>query len=237
MHSGIRDQDGVRSLNHPCQSLFPNVQSTIIDVMKLDSKYFDRIRVRRRGERAAEPSTPTCQWDGCEKPGAHRAPVGRDAEGQYFLFCFEHARDYNKGYNYFSGLSDGEIARYQKEALTGHRPTWSMGVNRAAKSGPTQSTARSGSAGSQARMRDPFGFFNEPKPNRPVRARKVKSLEAKAFDTLGIANNASASEIKTRYKELVKKHHPDANGGDRGSEERFRAVIQAYQLLKQSGFC
>ncbi|MBU4528627.1 MAG: J domain-containing protein [Hoeflea sp.] len=205
--------------------------------MKLDSKYFDRIRVRRKGERPVEPSTPECQWDGCSKPGVHRAPVGRDAEGQYFLFCFEHARDYNKGYNYFSGLSDGEIARYQKEALTGHRPTWKMGVNRSAESGPTQSTAKSGSATAQARMRDPHGFFNGPRPTRSVRARKVKSLEAKAFDTLGLAANATSAEIKTRYKDLVKQHHPDANGGDRGSEDRFRAVIQAYQLLKQSGFC
>jgi hypothetical protein len=78
-----------------------------------------------------------------------------------FCSAFEHAREYNKGYNYFSGLSDGEIARYQKEALTGHRPTWGMGVNRAAKSGPTQSKARSGSASAHARMRDPHGFFNE----------------------------------------------------------------------------
>jgi hypothetical protein len=81
------------------------------------------------------------------------------------MFCVDHAREYNKGYNYFSGLSDGEIARYQKEALTGHRPTWGMGVNRAAKSGPTQSKARSGSAGAHARMRDPHGFFNETRPN------------------------------------------------------------------------
>ncbi len=205
--------------------------------MKLDSKYFDRIRVRRRGERPTEPSTPQCQWDGCEKPGAHRAPVGRDAEGQYFMFCFEHARDYNKGYNYFSGLSDGEIARYQKEALTGHRPTWKMGVDRSAGSGPTQSTARSGSAGAQARMKDPFGFFNDPRGNKPVRARKIKALESKAFETLGLAANSKSAEIKARYKDLVKQHHPDANGGDRGSEDRFREVIQAYQLLKQSGFC
>ena len=237
MRGGIRGRDGVRSLNHPCQSLFINVQSTIITDMKLDSKYFDRIRVRRKGERPAEASAPECQWDGCSKPGAHRAPVGRDAEGQYFLFCFEHARDYNKGYNYFSGLSDGEIARYQKEALTGHRPTWKMGVNRSAESGPTQSTAKSGSASAHARMRDPHGFFNGPKGARSVRARKVKSLESKAFDTLGLAANATSAEIKSRYKDLVKKHHPDANGGDRGSEDRFRAVIQAYQLLKQSGFC
>ena len=54
---------------------------------------------------------------------------------------------------------------------------------------------------------------------------------------MGLDASATSSEIKSRYKELVKKHHPDANGGDRGSEERFRAVIQAYQLLKQNGFC
>lgn len=91
--------------------------------MKLDSKYFDRIRTRRKREREPEVQAPTCQWDGCDKPGVHRAPVGRNAEGQFFLFCFEHVKEYNKGYNYFSGLSDGEIARYQKEAITGHRPT------------------------------------------------------------------------------------------------------------------
>jgi DnaJ-class molecular chaperone len=69
------------------------------------------------------------------------------------------------------------------------------------------------------------------------RARKLKTLEAKAFDTLGLSAGATGEDIKSAYKMLVKKHHPDANGGDRGSEERFRAVIQAYQLLKQAGFC
>ncbi|HXV32264.1 MAG TPA: molecular chaperone DnaJ, partial [Sinorhizobium sp.] len=58
--------------------------------MKLDSKYFDRIRTRPRREARAEPTAPMCQWDGCDKKGVHRAPVGRNAEGEYFLFCFEH---------------------------------------------------------------------------------------------------------------------------------------------------
>ena len=129
--------------------------------MKLDSKYFDRIRTRRKREAEPEPSNPVCQWDGCDKPGAHRAPVGRHAEGQFFLFGFEHVKDYTQGYNYFSGLSDTEIARYQKEALTGHRPTWTVGVNKAAKSSPIHSTMRSGSAASQARMKDPFGFVQQ----------------------------------------------------------------------------
>ncbi|MDA4845674.1 J domain-containing protein [Hoeflea sp. E7-10] len=213
--------------------------------MKLDSKYFDSIRSSKRkgkgkaGAKAKE-ETPICQWDGCEKKGEFRAPVGRDAEGEYFLFCAEHVREYNKGYNYFSGLSDSEIARYQKEALTGHRPTWTVGVNKSstARPNPQQSQARSGSAASYANMRDPFRLFEERQAGRPQpRRRKLKTLEAKAFDTMGLAANATSNDIKTRYKELVKQHHPDANGGDRGSEDRFREVIQAYQLLKQSGFC
>ncbi|HET7413707.1 MAG TPA: J domain-containing protein [Pararhizobium sp.] len=207
--------------------------------MKLDSKYFDSIRVRPKGGPAPEPSAPVCQWDGCDEKGTHKAPVGRDAEGEYFLFCVEHVRQYNKGYNYFSGLSDSDIARYQKEALTGHRPTWTMGVNRAARSGPDTARMRSGSAAAYARIRDPFGFVDEGRvPPRPEpRQRKLKSLEARALDTLGLAESASATEIKAQYKTLVKRHHPDANGGDRGSEDRFRDVIQAYQLLKQAGFC
>ena len=207
--------------------------------MKLDSKYFDRIRTRRKREQETVAQAPTCQWDGCDKPGAHRAPVGRNAEGQFFLFCFEHVKEYNKGYNYFSGLSDGEIARYQKEAVTGHRPTWTLGVNKAAKHAPLHSTVRSGGATAQ-RFKDPFGFVSQGRPSGgrfQTQERKLKTLEAKAFDTMGLTASATSTEIKSRYKELVKKHHPDANGGDRGSEERFRAVIQAYQLLKQAGFC
>jgi DnaJ-class molecular chaperone with C-terminal Zn finger domain len=206
--------------------------------MKLDSKYFDRIRTRRKSQQETAVEAPACQWDGCDKPGVHRAPVGRNAEGQFFLFCFEHVKEYNKGYNYFSGLSDGEIARYQKEAITGHRPTWTMGVNKASKQAPLHSTLRSGAGGTNSRIRDPFGFVAQGHGSRPrPQARKLKTLEAKAFDTLDLTASATSDEIKSRYKQLVKKHHPDANGGDRGSEERFRAVIQAYQLLKQAGFC
>lgn len=223
-----------------CQFLLSRAQDPIITLMKLDSKYFDGIRTKRRGGPKPEPAAPTCQWDGCENKGVHKAPVGRNAENEYFLFCFDHVKEYNKGYNYFSGLSDTEIARYQKEAVTGHRPTWTVGVNKSSKNGPVQGDVRSGSAASQARMRDPFGFVEQNKARglrKEPRQRKLKTLEAKAFETLNLPANATPADVKAAYKELVKKHHPDANGGDRGSEDRFRAVIQAYQLLKQAGFC
>ncbi|WP_195163512.1 J domain-containing protein [Mesorhizobium sp. NBSH29] len=200
------------------------------------SKYFEKIRVRpdRKAE-AAAPRAPACQWDGCAEPGTHRAPVGRMREGEYFKFCFKHVREYNKGFNYFSGVPDSEVARFQKEAMTGHRPTWTVnGAATARTSSPDFAQQRSGRAGYHNRLRDPHNIFNE---KAPARERKAKPLEAKALETLGLTTKATGEDIKARYKELVKRHHPDANGGDRGSEDRFRDVLQAYRVLKTAGLC
>lgn len=205
--------------------------------MKPYSKYFEKIKVRPDRQAEAKAHAPACQWDGCGEAGTHRAPVGRMREGEYFKFCFDHVREYNKGFNYFSGVADSEIARFQKEAMTGHRPTWKMGANAHAASAPNFAQKRSGNAGYYNRMRDPFGMFNEQKEANRPRERKLRSLEAKAMETLGLDARATGADIKARYKELVKLHHPDANGGDRGSEDRLRDVLQAYRVLKQAGLC
>ncbi|WP_217572824.1 J domain-containing protein [Mesorhizobium sp. GbtcB19] len=204
--------------------------------MKAYPKYFEKIRIRPEKDAELKSRAPVCQWDGCNEAGTHRAPVGRLKEGEYFRFCFEHVREYNKGFNYFSGVSDSEIARFQKEALTGHRPTWRMGANGGStRSAPDFAQQRSGRAGYYNRMRDPFNLFTG--GAREPRERKAKPLEAKALETLGLDTKATGQDIKARYKELVKRHHPDANGGDRGSEDRFRDVLQAYRVLKQAGLC
>ncbi|WP_274627621.1 J domain-containing protein [Arvimicrobium flavum] len=203
--------------------------------MSTYSKYFEKIRVRPDRQAEVKSHAPRCQWDGCDEPGTHRAPVGRMREGEYFRFCFDHVREYNKGFNYFSGVSDSEIARFQKEALTGHRPTWVMGANSGAKAASDFSHIRSGRAGYYNRVRDPYNMFGGGRAE--PRQRQAKPLEAKALETLGLDTKATGADIKARYKELVKRHHPDANGGDRGSEDRFRDVLQAYRLLKQAGLC
>ncbi|MCO4317742.1 J domain-containing protein [Phyllobacterium sp. 21LDTY02-6] len=216
--------------------------------MTSNSKYFDSIRIRPKKAEEEKSHKHICQWDGCDKPGPHRAPVGREKEGEFFHFCIDHVREYNKGYNYFSGLSDVEVARYQKEALTGDRPTWtvaglpgsgagpsarSASAGGTGKASPDFSKMRSGRAAYQNRFRDPNSVFGGVRTH----VRKLKPLESKALDTLGLGAKATGEDIKSRYKELVKRHHPDANGGDRASEDRFRDVIQAYQLLKTAGFC
>lgn len=202
--------------------------------MKLESKIFDSIRIKGSKKRPqAQPKAPVCQWEGCSEPGPHRAPMGRGAEGKYLNFCMDHVRQYNKSYNYFDGMDDTQVRSYQKDAMTGHRPTWRMGINK-------EEAGTGGAYGGG--VRDPFGLFDGEQISRPSseparRRRKLKTLERKSLDTLGLDETAKGPDIKARYKELVKRHHPDANGGDRSTEERLSEIIQAYNILKQGGHC
>ncbi len=211
--------------------------------MKLDSKYFDSIRVapKRVREEPAREEYPCCQWKGCTAPARHKAPRGRGRDGQYYLFCLDHVRQYNASYNYFDGMNDAEVEEFQKEALTGHRPTWKVGANASAKDGAAATDARApnGPRGFGWRALDPHGFFawraraarETPVENR----RKLKPLEKKSLETLNLTGSATRVEIKARFKELVKVHHPDANGGDARSGDKLREIIQAYNYLKQAG--
>ena len=206
--------------------------------MKFDSPIFDRIRVKPAEDRRVNTECPVCAWPHCAQPATHRAPKGRLREGEYWRFCLGHVREYNQSYNFFAGMSDDAVARYQKEAMTGHRPTWKIGVNGRTSDGRADPR--------QAGAEDPFGMFHELGGDPQWRARTdrlapegrmVRNAERKALDVLGLDGDAAPADIKARFKVLVKRHHPDANGGDRTSEDKLRDIIQAYNYLKSVGFC
>src|SRR6516164_5969582 len=96
--------------------------------MKFDSPLFDRIRVKPDEDRRLRTELPSCEWPGCAHAATHRAPKGRTQEREYWRFCLDHVREYNHSYNFFAGMSDDAVARYQKDALTGHLPTWRIGM-------------------------------------------------------------------------------------------------------------
>ena len=96
--------------------------------MKFDSSIFDRIRVKPDKDRRPKTGGPACEWHGCKEKATHRAPKGRGREKDYWRFCLGHVREYNQSYNFFAGMSDAAVMAYQKDALTGHRPTWKMGT-------------------------------------------------------------------------------------------------------------
>ena len=208
--------------------------------MKTNSPLFDRIRVKPDQDRRLRAELPPCQWPRCDAPATHRAPKGRLRANEYWRFCLEHVREYNNSYNFFAGMSDDAVAQYQKEAITGHRPTWKMGSIGGKRARPGAPAAAF--APPSGKRTDPFSCSARPARGaghaRPAsEGRKIFNAQRRAFDVLGLEADAKRTDIKARFKMLVKRHHPDANGGDRGSEDTLREIIQAYNYLKSAGFC
>ena len=207
--------------------------------MNLNSPFFNRIRIKPVCDEPQEAAGPVCEHPTCKLPGEFRAPKGRDAEGKYWKFCLNHVREYNASYNYFAGMSDNAVQAYQKDAVIGHRPTWAMGMN------PGTKPAEAGDA-PKARewaYSDPLGVLNgqdftqgrrrrvNPEPKQP----RYTGAARRALDVLGLDETADGPAIKAQYKTLVKRFHPDANGGDRSFEDRLRDIIKAHDVLKSAG--
>src|SRR6185295_7966540 len=176
----------VRERTHGRSCLRGSLRS-YLEAMKLDSKYFDSVRVRPDHARPAAQDAALCQWKGCKLEGAHRAPRGRGYEGQYYLFCLDHVRQFNASYNYFDGMSNAEVEAYQKDSVIGHRPTWKAGANAWA-----HGTRHGGS--SRPEPHDPHAFFawrtqRRGPPEEPAR-RKLKPFELKSLEALNLRSTA-----------------------------------------------
>jgi len=166
-----------------------------------------------------------CAFPGCPEEGGFRVPKSRDNLSAYLWFCLAHARQHNEKWDYFAGMSEAEIEHFRDEALTGHRPTWPLGKRTGGLPG-----------GRSFQIEDGYAVFAEAEDRAPRRPQRVVTrLQRQAFDILNLDTSATLNEIKARYKELVKRFHPDANGGDRGAEERLKQVIKAYGVLRASG--
>ena len=203
--------------------------------MNFNSRLFDSIRIGpSEAEEAVETDAPRCDHEGCRRAGEFRAPQGRGREGRFFLFCLDHVKAYNATYNYFAGMDDAALQAYQKQEEIGHRPTWKLGVNSRAARMAQRGRVAGGQGGPE--VGDAFNIFGarnaqhaaQPEPRVGVVARK-------ALETLGLDENADRAAIKARYKELVKRFHPDANGGDRSREGTLQEILKSYQTLKATG--
>jgi hypothetical protein len=198
-------------------------------MMNLNSPLFDKIRSKPAAEEVRPAAEPGCQHPGCARKGEFRAPKGRDHEGQFFTFCLEHVKAYNQSYNYFAGMSDDAVQSYQKDALTGHRPTWTAGVNGAVA--PDSKV----DAASLLRARLERLRKARDAAARSAERRTVGKAARKALETLGLDADVDRDTVRKRFKELAKRLHPDLNEGDRSREDKLRAIIDAYNYLKTVG--
>ena len=195
---------------------------------RAQSKFRDNIRIKQDAVAAATAvDVRPCASPGCKDEGAFRVPKSREELSKHVWLCLAHARAHNESWDYFKGMSERDIESFRNDAIIGHRPTWPLGKR----------AARLHNGLKNFDFDSAFGVENEQKeaqsPRRPVR--QLSRLQQTAFDTLNLEPSATLNEIKARYKELVKRFHPDANGGDRGAEERLKQVIKAYGVLRASG--
>lgn len=198
-----------------------------------------------RNGRLSRPDTPwhdvcpqgPCDFPNCPETGLYPAPKGRDRLREFFWFCLGHVREYNSTWNYYQGMAEPEIEAHIRKDTVWQRPTWPLG--------------RWGAAGRRRQgvnLHDGFGtiFGEDAEARRGGRqsryegerraeaAQGVATEQERALAVLQLKWPVTMSEIKVRYKSLVKQLHPDANGGDKAAEDFLKVVNQAYSTLKRS---
>ncbi len=194
-----------------------------------------------RNPGAPHAEVRACDIPGCPNAGEYRAPRGRDELSRYYLFCLDHVRAYNASWNFFAGMSEAEMEAQIRADTTWQRPSWPFGA------------WRGGGRHGGPHFNDPFDLFSGGKPGRDganghdsgdgdgaeqgwqSRRERPQSERERALAVMQLSAPVTIAAIKTRYKELVKRHHPDANGGDRASEERLKVINAAYSTLMSRG--
>jgi hypothetical protein len=172
-----------------------------------------------------EGAAAHCAVPGCREPGEFRAPLTPgdfDGPGAYRWMCLDHVREHNAAYNYFNGMSPDEIAEAQSPYFGWGRSTRAF------------STAGADPAPAWSDFSDPLDAIAARYRPGWTRGRvdRFSAGERHALGVLGLPDDADRTALRQRYSKLVRKFHPDRNGGDRSFEKQLGEVIAAYQLLK-----
>lgn len=154
-----------------------------------------------------------CEWKGCDEKGIYRAPKNRENLREFRWFCLEHVREYNKNWNYFSGLSQKEIEKELKADFTWHLPTWPINGKHTYN------------------IKDELNILKQNKKNKNKNNKPINNKIDKAFKKLDLTLDSSLHDIKRQYKILVKKYHPDANKNNIKSNNKLIEINEAYKII------
>lgn len=180
---------------------------------------------RRPRAYAPDPDAPdrACDIPGCPCAAGYRAPKSRDKLSDYFWFCLDHVRAYNASWDFYRGMSPGQIEAHLRADTSWGRPSWKLG-----SLGSTHGLE-------DERIADPLGILGAGRLRRDRRGQTESEGRPpelrEPLAELGLGWPLSLDELKARYKDLARRHHPDANGGDRASEERFKLINVAYDRV------
>ena len=187
-------------------------------------------RVGPRFHGRVEGTGRTCMEPGCTEPGEFRAPPLEGASDggppRFRWFCLEHVRAFNARYNYFNGMTADEIHHAQRPMAGWERETRAF-ANAGAGQPPKWSDFSDPLDAIAARFR------REVAPER-ADGKLLSGQDRESLRVLGLAADADRMALRKRYSALVRRYHPDRNGGDRSHEAMLQKVIAAYQQLRQA---
>ena len=177
-----------------------------------------------------------CDHPACNEPGEYRAPGaarhGFDGPGEWRWMCLDHVREFNAGYDWFAGMSAEEILEAQAPGMgwrtesPGFRPNAGVdGLPRWADYDDPLDAIAARASGIRNRAA---------REAELARDGRFTRQEADALELLGLGSDVDRRRLRRRYTELVRRYHPDRNGGDRAHEARLGRVVEAYQLLRRS---
>ena len=163
-----------------------------------------------------------CDWDKCREIGLYKAPIEKDNSKKYRLLCLDHIKIFNKNWNYFSDMDEGEIENFIKSDLTWHKPTKSFSSSENFFKILWQNT-----------LDDKTSFFDNSNPANFKKTR-LSEKDLDALEVLGFRGEAKWLDIQKKFKTLVKKYHPDKNQGSKKYEDLLKKITLAYSQLKIS---
>ena len=164
-----------------------------------------------------------CDWNNCRKIGEFKAPIERDNSKKYRLLCIDHIKEFNKNWNYFSGMDDDQIFEFLKSDMTWHKPTQSF-----------SSSDNFFKILWNSALKDELDKTRLKSDFNHMRKFKFDQNDIKAFSVLGATIGLKWEKIQTKFKKLVKKFHPDMNAGDKKYEEKLKIITLAYTQLKNT---
>ena len=164
-----------------------------------------------------------CDWNNCNELGEYKAPIERDNSKKFRMLCLKHVREFNKNWNYFSGMNDNQIINFLKSDMTWHKPTQSFSSSDNFFKVLWNNT-----------LKDEFDNKKIKSDFNYMRQFKFDNKDIKAFEILGLSVGMKWMKIHEKFKTLVKKFHPDMNLGNKKYEEKLKLITLAYTQLKNT---
>ena len=164
-----------------------------------------------------------CDWNNCKEIGEYKAPVEKDNSKKYRMLCLEHVKEFNKNWNYFSGMNDDQVINFLKSDMIWHKPTQSF-----------SSSDNFFKVLWNNALKESFDNYKFKSQFEADERLKFNNNDIKAFAILGVTVGLKWDKIQEKFKKLVKKFHPDINSGNTKYEDKLKLITLAYTQLKNT---